>query len=254
MKRLNPPYGKMLKRHSDWDNTMGFLDWFKKKPEAKTQTKEIDLADISKEIDELKSVKLAPIFKEIKKIIEDSKSAMLEVKESAIKLKKMKVKEEVDKRLLVRIESARSNLVNRTSAECENLPILKEDSVNSINEFHEAFKQKLDSLNIIGRKYGEAVSVLFSKELEILSNKIKKVNNVFFKYIETVGNNKTLLEEFMDIDEIKKCIDEDINVYELLSQELASNKNKKESIDKDCLLYTSPSPRDRTRSRMPSSA
>ena len=26
------------------------------------------------------------------------------------------------------------------------------------------------------------------------------------------------------------------------------------SIDKDCLLYTSPSPRDRTRSRMPSSA
>ena len=26
------------------------------------------------------------------------------------------------------------------------------------------------------------------------------------------------------------------------------------AIDKDCLLYTSPSPRDRTRSRMPSSA
>ena len=29
---------------------------------------------------------------------------------------------------------------------------------------------------------------------------------------------------------------------------------KKEGSSKDCLLYTSPSPRDRTRSRMPSSA
>ena len=35
-----------------------------------------------------------------------------------------------------------------------------------------------------------------------------------------------------------------------------NNKNKKavKEIDGSCLLYTSPSPRDRTRSRMPSSA
>ena len=31
-------------------------------------------------------------------------------------------------------------------------------------------------------------------------------------------------------------------------------KDKKQEASKDCLLYTSPSPRDRTRSRMPSSA
>ena len=37
----------------------------------------------------------------------------------------------------------------------------------------------------------------------------------------------------------------------------AFNRNKKSvtlDLSKDCLLYTSPSPRDRTRSRMPSSA
>ena len=33
-----------------------------------------------------------------------------------------------------------------------------------------------------------------------------------------------------------------------------SDKSKKENYDNFCLLYTSPSPRDRTRSRMPSSA
>ena len=32
------------------------------------------------------------------------------------------------------------------------------------------------------------------------------------------------------------------------------NKDKKPDKNDDCLLYTSPSPRDRTRSRMPSSA
>ena len=36
---------------------------------------------------------------------------------------------------------------------------------------------------------------------------------------------------------------------------LAKNiQSKKESMEKDCLLYTSPSPRDRLKSRMPSSA
>ena len=45
------------------------------------------------------------------------------------------------------------------------------------------------------------------------------------------------------------------NVYDVNSKgltELALKFNK--GINTDCLLYTSPSPRDRTRSRMPSSA
>ena len=36
--------------------------------------------------------------------------------------------------------------------------------------------------------------------------------------------------------------------------EVLSDNSKKETYDRFCLLYTSPSPRDRTRSRMPSSA
>ena len=37
-------------------------------------------------------------------------------------------------------------------------------------------------------------------------------------------------------------------------QERVQNLKKEIAVNKDCLLYTSPSPRDRTRSRMPSSA
>ena len=39
-----------------------------------------------------------------------------------------------------------------------------------------------------------------------------------------------------------------------LFQKLCTQENIKQPISKICLLYTSPSPRDRTRSRMPSSA
>ena len=50
---------------------------------------------------------------------------------------------------------------------------------------------------------------------------------------------------------IRKCSDPDPD-----SDGIKRNIDHKDSVelDKACLLYTSPSPRDRTRSRMPSSA
>ena len=47
--------------------------------------------------------------------------------------------------------------------------------------------------------------------------------------------------------------DETIEYVGILAK-LELNEEEKEQAKKDCLLYTSPSPRDRTRSRMPSSA
>ena len=41
---------------------------------------------------------------------------------------------------------------------------------------------------------------------------------------------------------------------EILNNLAQTEMDQLEAYDKDCLLYTSPSPRDRTRSRMPSSA
>ena len=50
------------------------------------------------------------------------------------------------------------------------------------------------------------------------------------------------------ISDIKELVDENKVVGYLF------NKPKKVDMSTPCLLYTSPSPRDRTRSRMPSSA
>ena len=68
-------------------------------------------------------------------------------------------------------------------------------------------------------------------------------------------------EEFFK-ERFKQALD---STYKVISEEF-NNLNKKENpkdieeykisnlYSRDCLLYTSPSPRDRTRSRMPSSA
>ena len=47
-----------------------------------------------------------------------------------------------------------------------------------------------------------------------------------------------------------KLIREEIEQVEVIVE----SRNGKKNLYIDCLLYTSPSPRDRTRSRMPSSA
>ena len=55
-----------------------------------------------------------------------------------------------------------------------------------------------------------------------------------------------------------QAVFEEIDIYQgtLINQEFRydSSLNQKFILDNSCLLYTSPSPRDRTRSRMPSSA
>ena len=55
-------------------------------------------------------------------------------------------------------------------------------------------------------------------------------------------------EEFFK-ERFKQALD---STYKVISEEL-HNLSKKEN-PKDCLLYTSPSPRDKRQSRMPSSA
>ena len=58
----------------------------------------------------------------------------------------------------------------------------------------------------------------------------------------------------MNKDGLAKSSDSSIEKEGLISQNLSKDGIPNKSLDNDCLLYTSPSPRDRTRSRMPSSA
>ena len=63
-----------------------------------------------------------------------------------------------------------------------------------------------------------------------------------------------MLTNFKDEDFDTKIKNEDVSVIQFSAEWCGPCKALKPVMDKFCLLYTSPSPRDRTRSRMPSSA
>ena len=75
--------------------------------------------------------------------------------------------------------------------------------------------------------------------------------------METAEKELTLEEAFLRLEEVTRALeDENISLEEsftVYQKGMELLKYCNESID-NCLLYTSPSPRDRTRSRMPSSA
>ena len=82
-----------------------------------------------------------------------------------------------------------------------------------------------------------------SKEIIIKENKRIKIKTI--DGLELKGRFKTYGENFIIIDDVKVDLQ---HIKELKRNPLLT------SILSTCLLYTSPSPRDRTRSRMPSSA
>ena len=56
-------------------------------------------------------------------------------------------------------------------------------------------------------------------------------------------------------EELPQFVTAKIQLYEIIIEELSFDVQRyKSALDRDCLLYTSPSPRDKRQSRMPSSA
>ena len=75
----------------------------------------------------------------------------------------------------------------------------------------------------------------------------------FYCYSETTADGYEVFIATNNTDSI--CVGEDIHYYENdLSDEIAEAIQEGYNMYIDCLLYTSPSPRDRQKSRMPSSA
>ena len=75
----------------------------------------------------------------------------------------------------------------------------------------------------------------------------ESLGDIVFIDLPTVGKEVKSNEELCVIESVKAASD----IYAPIDGEVIEINN---SLNNDCLLYTSPSPRDRTRSRMPSSA
>ena len=84
----------------------------------------------------------------------------------------------------------------------------------------------------------------------------KPVGNVVEKREKFVSNN--IIEAKNKLSEVEKLEADLLSQLQSARSEaqriVSDAENESDKLYKDCLLYTSPSPRDRTRSRMPSSA
>ena len=112
-------------------------------------------------------------------------------------------------------------------------------------------------------------SIYTHKEIflrELISNASDAMDKLYFKSLtdENVGLSREDFKIRIELDRDARTITVTDNGIGMTKDELLENLGvicksgtlafKTQNDVKDCLLYTSPSPRDRTRSRMPSSA
>ena len=130
------------------------------------------------------------------------------------------------------------------------------DAAGPIKEFMDALGVNLPIENIVGLGDGTAQA-----KARWMTSKAAEGYNDFF-FVDDAYKNVKAVQEALDVFDVKsktqqakskfsisKNLDKGFNDILEQTTGIASEKEYK-----SCLLYTSPSPRDRTRSRMPSSA
>ena len=141
---------------------------------------------------------------------------------------------------------------------------------NDPNRLQE-IEERLHAIETLKRKYGGTIESVLSfikdskKELEVLSGLDEKIADLEIEKSILVRKYKKAADQLHHVrtklsKDISKQIETEMNELNMVGstfQVLIDNKIDNKSlieIDGDCLLYTSPSPRDLSTSRMPSSA
>ena len=98
-------------------------------------------------------------------------------------------------------------------------------------------------------------------ESENKNNELSVLETLIINYEKLQGRGGAFLVTLVDKGRVfsREQFSDDHKMFEQAAREYGENRllevrEDLNVLNKDCLLYTSPSPRDRTRSRMPSSA
>ena len=123
----------------------------------------------------------------------------------------------------------------------------------TVNRFNMRLKNKIALITGGGNGIGKETCLLFAKEgaKVIVSDIDKKAGRATVTAIKKAGGEAAFVRA--DVSKPKHC-QKMVNFTEKTYGGLHILFNNAGIMHSDCLLYTSPSPRDRTRSRMPSSA
>ena len=175
-------------------------------------------------------------------------------------------KEELDRRQAL-LEEKEKKIIHQAKEEARN--ILKEarETANDVNRELRALN-KIESLGERNRRFDKSRKRLKDAEDKFAEKMIKRVNQSPVKADQLKIGDKVRVVTLDQPGEILSLPDSkgdllvkvgmmkvSININDLMFMEEDSEmKNKQAGKYGTCLLYTSPSPRDRQKSRMPSSA
>ena len=84
-----------------------------------------------------------------------------------------------------------------------------------------------------------------------ITNHLRNVKDI---YINNNNNNNNNNKKGNELHDYNQFINRIHDIKNQMTGDIDNHKEELDTNNNNCLLYTSPSPRDRTRSRMPSSA
>jgi predicted nucleic acid-binding Zn-ribbon protein len=186
------------------------FDFIKKFFAVETEKRPIT-ADMSK-LDEILSKQKEREFSAVFSKAEEAKHRIAhifeEVKRRAEEMEHIKLNEEVDPRIAVRLESAKQNVVNQSMFICDKFSkenIGKLDSHEKLISFRDLVNDCVINANKTGARYGEIVSIRYGTQFKNLCDKFKRLGESFREFEEILAENR---EKFESYEEISKKITE----------------------------------------------
>jgi hypothetical protein len=192
------------------------LKWIKKlfgkKEESVDETsfKEINFEDLPAWLDGKYQGLSSRIEKNISNLIRKLETALLELKESNIKLAEAKVEGDYDIRAVKRAKSNRENVTKQISTLIDKIKIPENTDIRFIKGFHELAMQNLEiCLENMDRSFKYARGI-FPEESKELSENLSRLSRVLNEFREMILENKGEMEAieaaYSEIDEIQSFL------------------------------------------------
>jgi chromosome segregation ATPase len=202
-----------------------------------TSFKEIDFEGLPVWLDGKYQGLSSGIEKNISGLFRKLETALLELKESNIKLSEAKVEGDFDIRAVKRAKSNRENVIKQITTLIDKIKIPENTDFRYLKAFHQAAVQNLETcLENMDRSFKYAKGV-FPEESKELSESLSRLSRVLNEFRETILENKEEIEAieaaYSEIDEIQSLL----SSSEIEKLELET-KNRKLQVLQDEIVRT----------------
>jgi len=209
---------------------MGIFDLFRKKEITKESNEEIwNIRDLNNRITSLEKQEFENFYTEIERIRNELGLKLTNLKNSVSALEKSKLSSDIDKKLIIKIESSKQNLINRTKNSCDlyfERKLKPVDNMENLNKLLDVVSNVFDEINNGASKYCEIVSYGYNSSIGEVKRGIKESNNLYKRLIALSKDNRGKLESINEIKEALIKINSNLIKIDELHKELECLRKK----------------------------